>query len=64
MSFIDGAIPLTAGIVLVAFPQIFYKKSAWATDEDVARKRKQLRRIGWVLLVVAASYGAFALTQS
>jgi hypothetical protein len=59
MSVVDVFIPLIAGILLVARPQIFFKPVG--ADEELARKRRRMRTIGYVLLGVAALYGVIAL---
>jgi hypothetical protein len=59
MSVVDVLIPLLAGALLVARPQIFVKQ-AGSTDE-LARKRRRMRSIGYVLLGVAALYLAIGL---
>ena len=62
MSLVDVAIPLVAGIVMVACPQILFKRTPTATDEDIAKKKEKLRNGGYVLLGVAGLY--FILTQA
>ena len=59
MSVIDVLIPLIAGILLVARPQIFFKSGG--SDEEMAKKRRRLRSIGYVLLGVAVLYFVVAL---
>jgi hypothetical protein len=59
MSVVDVLIPLIAGIFLVARPQIFFKKAG--SDEEMAKKRRRMRAIGYVLLGVAALYVVIAL---
>jgi hypothetical protein len=59
MSVVDVLIPLFAWALLVARPQIFVKQ-AGSTDE-LARKRRRMRSIGYVLLGVAALYLVIAL---
>jgi hypothetical protein len=59
MSVVDVLIPLLAGILLVARPQIFFKSTG--SDEEMARKRRRMRSIGYVLLGVAALYFVIAL---
>ena len=63
MSLVDVAIPLIAGIFMVACPQSFFKRPPLATDEDVVRKRDKVRKWGFVLLGVAALYFVLSLTQ-
>ena len=59
MSVVDVLIPLIAGILLVARPQIFFKGGG--PDEEVAKKRRRMRNIGYVLLGVAVLYFVVAL---
>ena len=62
MSVADVLIPLVVGILLIARPQVFFKPVG--SDEDLARKRRRIRTIGYVLLGVAALYGVIALVGS
>jgi hypothetical protein len=59
VSIVDVCIPLIAGILLVARPQMFFKPVG--TDEELARRRRRMRTIGYVLLGVATLYGVIAL---
>ena len=59
MSVVDVLIPLLAGALLVARPQIFFKQAG--PTEELARKRRRMRSIGYVLLGVAALYLVIAL---
>ena len=59
MSVMDVLIPLTAGILLVIRPRIFFKNAG--SEEEMARKRRRMRTIGYVLLGVAALYAVIAL---
>jgi hypothetical protein len=59
MRVVDVLIPLIAGILLVARPQIFFKQVG--SDEEMAKKRHRMRTIGYVLLGVAALYSVIAL---
>jgi hypothetical protein len=59
MSVVDVLIPLIAGILLVARPEIFFKHGG--SDEEMAKKRRRMRTIGYVLLGVAALYAVIAL---
>ena len=59
MSVVDVLIPLIAGILMVARPQIFFKSGG--SPEEVAKKSRLLRKIGYVLLGVAALYCVIAL---
>jgi hypothetical protein len=63
MSLVDVALPLIAGIVMVACPQILFKRSPTATDEDVAMKQAKLRKMGYVLLGVAGIYLLLTLAR-
>ena len=63
MSLIDVSIPLIGGILLVACPQIFFKRTATATEEDITKKKDKLRKIGCVLLGVAALYFLLTLAR-
>jgi len=64
MSLIDVSIPLIAGILLVACPQIFFKKTSGTTEGDFAKKTDKLRKIGYVLLGVAALYFFLTLARA
>jgi hypothetical protein len=59
MSVVDVLIPLIAGALLVARPQIFFKGAG--SDDEMAKKRRRMRSIGYVLLGVAALYFVIAL---
>ena len=59
MSVMDALIPLTAGILLVIRPQIFFKNAG--SDEEMASKRRRMQTIGYVLLGVAALYAVVSL---
>lgn len=59
MSVMDALIPLTAGILLVIRPQIFFKNAG--SDEEMASKRRRMQTIGYVLLGVAALYAVISL---
>jgi hypothetical protein len=61
MSLIDVFIPLIPGILLVAFPQMLTPKTASA--EETAKKKSKLRKIGYVLIGVAALYFFLMLAQ-
>ncbi len=63
MSLVDVSIPLIAGILLVACPQIFFKRTPTATDQDSARKKDKFRKMGYVLLGVAALYLLLTLSR-
>jgi hypothetical protein len=64
MSLIDVFIPLIGGILLVACPQIFFQRTATATEEEIANKKDKLRKIGFVLLGVAALYFLLAMSRT
>jgi len=59
MSIVDVLIPLIPGILLVTRPQIFFKSGG--SDEEMAKKRRRMRLIGYVLLGVATLYFVVAL---
>lgn len=52
MSFIDVAIPLFAGILLITSPRLFTK----AQGEAFKKTKNKLRKIGIVLVCVAVLY--------
>ena len=54
MGYVDVAIPLVGGLLLVLCPDIFLKKAG--AEADKARKIGRLRKIGYLLLVVAGLY--------
>lgn len=56
MSLVDVAIPLVAGIAMVARPQMLLKRAPADTDETMAAKKAKLRKLGYGLLAVAALY--------
>jgi hypothetical protein len=62
MSVVDVFIPLIAGITLVARPQLFFKRVGSA--EELARKSRRMRTIGYVLLGVATLYLMLALART
>jgi hypothetical protein len=62
MSVVDVLIPLIAGALLVARPQIFFKSAS--PEEEIARKRRRMRSIGYIPLGVAALYFVIALAGS
>ena len=61
MSLIDVLIPLVPGIVLIAFPNMLTPKTASA--EEAAKKKSKLRKIGYVLIGVAALYFFLMLAE-
>lgn len=61
MSLIDVLIPLIPGILLVAFPNILTAKTTSA--EEAAKKKRKLRKIGYVLVGVAVLYFFLMLAQ-
>ena len=54
MSYIDVAIPLVIGLLLVIRPNVFVKRTA--PDVPDAARTAQLRKIGYLLLAVAVLY--------
>jgi hypothetical protein len=61
MKLIEVLIPLIPGILLVAFPTVLTPKTA--TSEEAAKKKSELRKIGYVLIGVAALYFFLILAQ-
>jgi hypothetical protein len=61
MSAVDVLIPLIAGILLVARPQIFFKSAG--SDEEMAKKQRRIRSIGYLLLGVAGLYLVITLAE-
>jgi hypothetical protein len=61
MSLIDVLIPLVPGIVLIAFPNMLTPKTA--STEEAAKKKSKLRKIGYVLVGVAALYFFLILAE-
>ena len=59
MSAVDVLIPLIAGVLLLARPQLFFKNVG--SEEELAKKRRRMRTIGYVLVGVAALYAVIAL---
>lgn len=62
MSPVDVLIPLIAGLLLVARPQLFFKKVG--SEDELAKKTRRMRTIGYVLLGVAALYAVVALAEA
>jgi hypothetical protein len=62
MAPIDALIPLAIGLLLVLRPQSFVKQSG--SPEDIAKKSRTLRTIGYVLVAVAALYVALVVLRS
>jgi hypothetical protein len=54
MNLIDVLIPLVPGVLLVAFPHILTPKTASA--DDSVKRTSKTRKIGYVLVAVAALY--------
>ena|GEM_PF-2446680 len=52
MSYVDVAIPLFAGVLLITSPRLFTK----AKGETFDKTRLKLKKIGIVLVCVAAGY--------
>ena len=63
MSLIDVSIPLIGGILLVACPQILFKRKETDTDDDIAKKKDKFRKLGYMLLGVAALYFLLTLAR-
>ena len=61
MNLVEVFIPLVPGILLIACPQMLTPKTA--TPEEAARKKSKLRKIGYVLIGVAALYFFLTLAQ-
>ncbi len=62
MSPVDVLVPLIAGLLLVARPQLFFKKVG--SEEELAKKTRRMRAIGYVLVGVAALYAVLALAET
>jgi Na+/phosphate symporter len=62
MSLFDVLIPLIPGVLLAAFPNILTPKTASA--EEAVRKKSKLRKIGYVLIGVAALYFCLTLMRA
>lgn len=58
---LEVLIPLIPGILLVAFPNVLTPKTA--TAEEAAKKKSKLRKIGYVLIGVAAIYFFLTLAE-
>lgn len=58
---LEVLIPLIPGIICVAFPNLLPPKTA--TPEEAARKKTRLRKIGYVLIDVAALYFLLVLAE-
>jgi hypothetical protein len=61
MNLIDVLIPFVPGVVLVAFPHILTPKTVSA--EDAAKRTSKTRKIGYVLVGVAALYFFIILAE-
>ena len=61
MTLIDILIPLIAGTVLVILPQSLLQKAV--SVEHAAKYKTKLRKIGYVLISVAALYLFVVLAQ-
>jgi hypothetical protein len=64
MSLIDVAIPLVGGLLLVARPRLFIRTSPSTTPEQLAASELRFRKIGGVLIFVAAIYYVAAIVKS
>jgi uncharacterized protein YjeT (DUF2065 family) len=62
MSPVDVLVPLIAGLLLAARPQLFFKKVG--SEEELAKKTRRMRAIGYVLVGVAALYAVLALAET
>lgn len=62
MSLIDAVIPFAVGMLLALRPQMFVK--AGGAQEESRIKRNRLRKIGYLLIGVAAVYAVIALVES
>ena len=62
MSPVDVLIPLIAGLLLVARPQLFFKNVG--SEEELAKKTRRMRTIGYALVGVAALYAVLALAET
>ena len=58
---IEVLIPLIPGIVMVVFPEVLTSKTTPA--DEAARKRSKLRKMGYVLIAVAAIYFFLMLAE-
>lgn len=58
-NLVDVAIPLVAGTLMTAYPQIFLKRRD--NEIEMANKKTKLRMFGGVLLGVAGLYLFLAL---
>ena len=62
MSLVDALIPLIAGLLMVARPQMFFKNVG--SDDEIGAKRRRIKAIGYALLGVAALYSVIAFVES
>ncbi len=62
MHLIDALIPLAIGLLLVARPQAFIKKTS--PQDEIARRTATIQRIGYVLVGVAVLYAVIATVGS
>ncbi len=62
MHLVDVLIPLLPGILLVAYPQILTPQTA--TAEEATNKENKMRKIGCVLIAVAALYFFLMLAEA
>ena len=60
---VNVGIPLVGGILLVVFPQIFFKTTPLMTEGQIAKKKDQMRKIGYLMLGVAAIYFVVSLSS-
>ncbi len=61
IGYIDLAIPLGIGLLLIFSPQSFTKKTTDPTENEL--RSKKLRMIGYLLLGVGAIYALIKLLQ-
>jgi len=61
MNLVDALIPLVPGVLLVAFPHILTPKTASA--DDAVKRTSKTRKIGYVLVAVAALYLLIMLAE-
>ena len=57
MGFSDVLIPLAIGLLLIAVPETFVKR----TDPSFEKKRILFRKLGFILIGVAVLYGVIKM---
>ena len=60
MTFIDAAIPLAIGLLLVTRPQAFTKRQG----ADAQPVYATLRKLGYVLIAVGVLFGVLAIVRT